>query len=302
MTVDVVVPAVRRATIDRLLASLARNTVRPDVVSLVSNEVDAEIDTHGIEVRLLRFRSATYPIGDRDVVLRRNVGIWSSECSHVLMLDDDLVAPPDFVETSRWLLRDQPYFWGHHRYLPFAGYPLERLLELPPELGQPREDRPNSWHFWTSCYAGAFGAERDLLEQVGGFDLIFSCRHGSEDQSFGKRLAEHVAGTERVFIHEPPFAWHPTEPEDWEPPAYTNLCAGVHELEEASIGGIPVSSCRRCPYFVVTDDSRLFSNEVFLPYEPAAVDVTIGRAGRATAAEAQERPARGERRGRSASR
>jgi hypothetical protein len=302
VTLDVIVPAIRRGTIDRLLASLARNIVTPDVVSIVSNEVDAAIETHGLEVRLLRLRSATYPIGDRDVALRRNVGIWSSECSHVLMLDDDLVAPPDLVQTSRELLREEPYVWGHHRYISFAGYPLERLMALPPVLGHPREHPPNSWHQWMSCYAGAFGAGRELLEQLGGFDLIFSCRHGGEDQSFGKRLAAHVSGTEQVFIHEPPFAWHPAEPEDWEPPAYTNLCAGGHELEEASVGGIPVTSCRRCPYFAATDDSRLFSDEVFLPYDPAAVEITVTRAGTATETVGLERPARGGLRGRSASR
>lgn len=273
MTLDVVVPAVRRATIGRLLESLARNTVRPDSVSIVSNEVDSGLETHGLDVRLLRFRSAEYPIGDRDVALRRDIGIWSSECSHVLTLDDDIVAPTNLIETSLALLRGEPYFWGHYRYVSFRGYTLERLVELPPELGRKREEPPNSWHLWMSCYAGAFGAERELVEEVGGFDLAFSCRHGGEDQSLGKRLAAHVAGTDRVFIHEPPFVWHPAEPDDWDPPAYSNLCDGEHDLEETSLNGLPVAACRRCPYFEVTDESRLFSGEVFVRYDPSAVEV-----------------------------
>jgi hypothetical protein len=274
VTLDVVVPAVRRATIDRLLESLARNTVRPDSVSIVSNEVDSDLETHGLNVRLLRFRSSEYPIGDRDVALRRDVGIWSSECSHVLTLDDDLIAPASLIETSLALLRDEPYFWGHYRYISFQGYGVERLAELPAELGRKRENPPNSWHLWLSCYGGAFGAERELVQEVGGFDLAFSCRHSGEDQSLGKRLAAHVSGSERVFIHEPPFVWHPNEADEWEPPAYSNLCKGEHETEDGTLNGLPVSRCLRCPYFSVRDDSRLFSGELFVRYDPDAVEVS----------------------------
>jgi hypothetical protein len=280
-SVDVVVPSVRPATVGRLLESLALGSVRPDAVSIVSNEVDASLETHGLDVRVLRFRSSEYPIGDRDVALRRDVGIWSSEASHVLTLDDDVVAPANLIETSQALLANEPYFWGHYRYISIAGYGVDRLLELPPELGRKREDPPNSWHLWLSCYAGAFGAERELVQRVGGFDLAFSGRHSGEDQSLGKRLAAHVSGTERVFIHEPPFVWHPAEPEEWEPPRYSNLCEGDHELEEAELNGLPVASCCRCPWFVATDESRLFSGEVLVPFDPDAVEVTVERPSRA---------------------
>jgi hypothetical protein len=277
VTLDVVVPALRTATIDRLLASLAAGTTRPDAVSLVSNEVPDRIETHGLDVRLLRFRSDRYPIGDRDLALRRDVGIWSSECSHVLTLDDDLVAPSNLVETSLELLERERYFWGHHRYISFDGYAPERLLELPAKLGRPRETPPNSWHLWLSCYGGAFGAERSLVQELGGFDLAFSCRQSGEDQSFGKRLAAETTGREKVFIHEPPFAWHPTEADPWGAAGYSNLCDGRHELEQAEVNGMPVSCCRRCPYFVALDEELLFSGEVFLPYDPDAVDVSVRR-------------------------
>lgn len=276
-SLDVVVPAVRRATIGRLLESLGRNAVRPDVVSIVSNEIDAAIETHGLDVRLVRFRSSEYPIGDRDLALRRDVGIWSSECTHVLTLDDDLIAPLNLIESSLALLREEPYFWGHHRYISFPGYGLERLLELPPELGRARESPPNSWHLWMSCYGGLFGAKKELVQRIGGFDLVFSCRHGGEDQALGKRLAAQVAGTERVFIHEPPFAWHPSEPDDWEPPAYSNLCMDEHEFEDGNVNGAAVVSCRRCPYFLATDHDSLFTEEALLPYDPDAVEVTVER-------------------------
>jgi hypothetical protein len=47
------------------------------------------------------------------------------------------------------------------------------------------------------------------------------------------------------------------------------------------VSRVPVARCRRCPYFAVSDDSRLFSGEVFLPYDPAKVEVTVERPGRA---------------------
>jgi hypothetical protein len=274
-SLDVVVPALRTATIDRLLFGLARGSTRPDVVSLVSNEVPSGIETHGLDVRLLRFRSETYPVGERDVALRRDVGIWSSECSHVLSLDDDLAASAGLVESSLALLRDEPCFWGHHRYIWVDGYGPERLLELPPELGRPRESPPNSWHMWRSCYGGLFGFERSLVQGLGGFDLAFSCRHAGEDQALGKRLAAHLAGTEQVFVHEPPFAWHPADPEPWEPPGWTNLCREGHELEERSVNGLPVRACGRCPYFVAAEEEPLFGDEPVLPFDPALVDVTV---------------------------
>lgn len=278
MSLDVVVPALRTATIDRLLASLAAGTVRPDAVSLVTNEVPDGVEAHGLPVRLLRFRSDRYPIGDRDLALRRDIGIWSSECSHVLTLDDDLVAPANLVESALELLDRERYFWGHHRYISFDSYAPERLLELPAQLGRPRETPPNSWHLWLSCYGGAFGAERALVQELGGFDLAFSCRQSGEDQSFGKRLAAEMTGREQVFIHEPPFAWHPTQAEPWGKPGYSNLCEAGHELEPADLNGMPVSSCRRCPYFVALDEDLLFSGAVFLRYDPAEVKVTVRRA------------------------
>ena len=196
VSLDVVVPAVRRATIGRVLESLSRNRVRPDVVSIVSNEVDARIETHGLNVRLLRFRGSEYPIGDRDVALRRDVGIWSSECSHVLTLDDDVVAPANLIETSLGLLHDEPYFWGHYRYISLSGYTLERLSELPPELGRRRENPPNSWHLWMSCYAGAFGAQRELIQEIGGGERRAGMGGGLDRAAH--RQQESVCGRRRI--------------------------------------------------------------------------------------------------------
>ena len=86
MEIDVIVPVRREATIERLLISFSRNTVWPHAVTLVSNELDdRSVQCRGLNVRILRFQSHEYPIGDCDVALRRNVGIWASESSHPLI-------------------------------------------------------------------------------------------------------------------------------------------------------------------------------------------------------------------------
>jgi hypothetical protein len=275
MTLDVIVPAMRRDTIDRLLRSFSLGTRAPDVISIVSNEVPLQIESYGLNVRLLRFRSSVYPIGDRDLALRRDVGVWSSNCSHLLTFDDDLVAAADTIEASRALLERKRYFWGHHRYIPFATHPVETLSRLPCERGRPREHPPNAWHMWMSCYGGLFGAETGLVREVGGFDLMFSCRQASEDQDFGKRLAHLVDGTERVFVHEPPFAWHPTDPEAWGTPAYTNLCPDGHAPIEATFRDVRVERCGRCPYLRALDDTQFFGDLVLWPYDPDEVEVVV---------------------------
>ena len=168
MTLDVVIPALRRHTIEALLESLALNTDSPDCVTIVGEEIPCSVETYGLPVRLLRFRSARYPIGDCDVALRRDVGIWFSECSHVVTLDDDLVAPRDLVETSRAILEREPYFWGHYRFVDFQHFSLSELSAMPPSRGRSRERAPNVWHLWMSCYGGLFGGARSILIDHGG--------------------------------------------------------------------------------------------------------------------------------------
>jgi hypothetical protein len=272
---DVVVPVLRTKTIGRLLQSLSLGVSQPDVVTLVSNEVALDTETFGLPVRVIRFSSDTVPIGQADVALRRNIGIWASSGSHVVTLDDDLVAAASLVASSRDLLRVHPYFWGHYRYISFRGHRVEDLVALAPDRGRPREFPPNSWHLWMSCYGGLFGAAADLVREIGGFDLVFSCRHASEDQQFGRRLARRISGTDRVYIHEPPFAWHPAEPEPWESPAYCNLCPTDHQAVNDVIGAVSVQRCARCPWISITDESRVFADTVHWAYDPGQLTVDI---------------------------
>jgi predicted O-methyltransferase YrrM len=272
MGIDVIVPVRRRCTIDRLLYSFSRNTTEPDTITLISNELVAdEIRTYGLNVRVLRFSSSYYPIGFCDAALRRNLGIWTSEASHVVMFDDDQLAPPDLIETSRSILLTQPYFWGHHRFIAFE-QPVDEILKLPPVAGRAREFPPNSWHSWRSAYAGLFGAERSMLVQIGGFDMRFSGRHGGEDQNLGRRLAQVVYGQTSIYVHEPPFAWHPEENIPWDDAVYSNLCAGGHEITVDASDAI--HRCGRCPFYWVPDD-QLYGDDVGLRFDPSNVGVHV---------------------------
>ena len=282
-SLDIIIPAMRPAAcVANVLYSLSRNTVRPEVVSVVSNELDnGDLPSYGLNVRLIRFTSDHYPVGERDVALRRNVGILSSTSTHVVTFDDDQVAPPNMVEASLRLIEQKPYFWGHYRYAEFSAHGVEELLRMEASRGRPREHPPNAWHQWMSCYAGLFGAERELVQRLGGFDLIFCGRHAGEDQNLGRRLAWHVDHGERVFIHEPPFAWHPEERIAWSMPRYRNLCTGEHRLAPAWHSHVEVRRCEVCPYFEVVT-GNLFSSEVVLPYDPAKVSTVVENVARAT--------------------
>jgi len=273
ITLDVVIPSLGRSTLVRTLDSLALGTTRPDCVTIVSNEVGAEVVAAGLDARVVRFESDRYPYGDRDVALRRNVGIFSSRCSHVLTFDDDQIAPRSMIEDVRRLLESEPVVWGHHRFLALEELrELADIVDLPPGHGAAREHPPNAWHGWQSCYGGLFAAERAVVEAVGGFDLAFSGRHAGEDQDLGRRLARRLTGRDRVYVHEPPFAWHPTERVAWPAPARRNVCRdGEHRRLLGSLGAAQVKRCRHCPWFVVTSAPR--GDDAVLPYDPALVRV-----------------------------
>ena len=275
MEIDVIVPVRRRTTVDRLLMSFSRNTVWPHSITLVSNEFGTEkVRCHGLNVRILRFESDEYPIGSCDAALRRNVGIWASEASHVMTFDDDQIAPADLIQSTLRVLSTEPYCWGHHRFIDFSRHSVDEITALSPEVGRPRETPPNTWHSWRSAYAGLFASERTLLRQSGGFDMIFSGRHGGEDQDLGRRLARLVHNSEAVYVHEPPFAWHPEKNIPWDELRHSNVCAGEHEIVNGQIHGVAVHRCARCPFYWVPDEV-LLSGQATIPFDVSCVHITI---------------------------
>ena len=272
---EVIIPSIRVGTVERALYSLSRNSIPPDLVTVVSNEVPSDARSHGLAVRVLRFSSEHYPIGECDLALRRNIGIWAAEHPHVLTFDDDQLAPRGLIASSIELLRREPYFWGHHRFIRFGSYTIDQILEMDPDRGRTREFPANAWHSWQSCYGGLFGGRKDVVLEAGGYDLIFLGICRSEDQNFGRRLARRVRGTDRVFIYEPPFAWHPEEKYPWAASPVSNLCSTKHELAPDVAGGAAIVRCGRCPYFRVDDGQNLFRDEVFFPFDPARVDIRM---------------------------
>lgn len=273
MKLDIIVPTMRPHLLERVLFSLSRNRTRPDLVTIVTNELLDPPPCFGLDVRVIRFSTSKYPFGCKDVALRRNIGIWSSPGTHVLTFDDDQLAPPDMLESSLKVLREEPYLWGHYRYLDFADHSVESILGLPKELGRARESPPNAFHGWQSGYAGLFACEITLLKAVGGFDMAFCGRHAGEDQNLARRLCLAMGRPDRIIVHEPPFAWHPERREVWATPRAHNLC-DHHALVESRIGRHRLLRCTNCPHYEFGDDV-LPSDQVVMRFDPSLVDLSI---------------------------
>jgi hypothetical protein len=271
MELDVVIPTMRPESVQRALYSLSKNTTKPDMVTIVSNQISEDIPCHGLKIRLVHFSSSYYPMGHLDVVLRRNIGIWSSSCSHIITFDDDQIAPAGMIQKSLELLSSRSYFWGHHRFIDFSKYCIDEIIQMPPERGRSREHPPNAWHSWLSCWGGLFGADKMLIEKIGGFDMMFSGRHGGEDQNLGRRIAQSIDKSNRVFIYEPPFAWHPEEKIPWSI-GHTNICPSNHQLSRSSYEGLSIEKCIICPYFRI-EGGEIYRDDTVMRFDPNKVKI-----------------------------
>ena len=280
-TIEVVIPSLRQEAVERLVLSLCLGTVVPTVVTVVSNEAQPFAVPPGSRVRLLRFESQDYCIGELDVALRQNVGLFTTECDLIVIQGDDQIAPPTMIADTIEGMEGKEYLWGNHRLIDFRGMTLEEIMALPMERGASRENPvPPARHGYWSCYGGMFAAQTSLIHEVGGFDMAFLGRHAREDQQLGYRLMKR-AGESGVLIEEPPFSWHPIELRQgnvrehlpWLP-AITNSC-GDHQWSEVLIGGIKFVRCTVCPAQRFGDaEERLFRGEVIIPYRPDWVQTT----------------------------
>lgn len=278
MTLEVIIPALRQEPVEWLVESLALGTVKPDVVSIVSNETQP-FPVH-TPTRLVRFASTEYNVGDLDVALRQNVGIWGAQCDYVLIQGDDQVAPPTMVEDSLTALEGKEYIWGNHRLMDFTNKSLSEILLTHRDVGESREHPvPPALHGYQSCYGGMLAARTDFLQEVGGMDMAFNGRHGSEDQQLGYRLMRR-AGADRVLILEPPFSWHPIELRNgdtrarkpWLQPVLNGCSPTEHEFAECFIDGVRFLRCRHCPVQRFSDEhQKLFRDQVLIPYRPEVV-------------------------------
>jgi hypothetical protein len=263
--IEVIIPAASKP--DLLLWSLGSQSRLPDQVTVVSNEVNEVIDINPVPIRVLRFTSDEYPYGYKDVALRRNIGIWESDADVIIFQDDDQVAPRHMVRDFERLLSEREIAWGHHRFINFDDHGFQELLDLPPNHGRSREIGVNQEHLYQSGYAGCMGVYREAILAAGGFDMMFLGRHGSEDQN----LAWRMCG-EKVFIHEPPFSWHPLK-SPRRHPGPTNVCDD-HRWEPDVYNGVIFNRCTRCPLWKFADRQELlFRDEVVVPYEHQLVHV-----------------------------
>ena len=254
--VEVIIPATR-PSVDDLIASLHFQTIQADSITVVSNEI-----TPLEGVKLIRFWSDLHPIGRGDAGLRRNIGADDTDADIILFLDDDLVAPVGLIKAMLPIVERDGFCWGHHRYIDFSQIPAGAMIHMEPERGRSREAYVNDWHGWQSSYAGLLGIRRDLFWEVGGFDLGFLGYHGSEDQHLGRRLSK---GSNRTFVHEPPFAWHPEEDLYHSEPV-TNV-EGSHQLRTVTVNGQSFATCETCPYRRPSDPGALvLSDQVAIPY------------------------------------
>lgn len=269
MSIDVVIPARRDPS--RLLFSLEHQTHTVDNVWIVSNEIE-RLRFRPKNVHLVRFSSQELAYGESDVVLRRNLGISLSEADVVVLQDDDQVAPSGMIEACWRKTLDKPFVWGHHRFIDMDAQDVDQLMDFHPNLGREREHPPNAPHGWFSCYAGMAAFRRSFFWEVGGFDMAFLGRHAGEDQNLGRRMMRHV-GDKNVFIHEPPFAWHPVMPYRREYlPVTGNVCADGHQtLTRTTINGVEFQLCARCPYRAPAPEEKLLEDRVVIPFDPALV-------------------------------
>ncbi len=256
MTTSVIVPTTR-STVDDLVWSLGQGTLKPDEVVVVSNEVAVE------GVTLVRFASDTQPIGHGDAGLRRNIGADVATSDVLVFLDDDLIAPREMLEEATRIALKDDFCWGHHRFIDFARYGREKLLELPSFVGRSRETAVNTWHGWQSSYAGLLAIRRNLFWKVGGFDLAYLGHHGSEDQQLGRRLG--VGNDFRSFVHEPPFAWHPEV--DLFPSRARGEIMEEHRMVRQTVNGHDFDVCEECPCRKPVNVLGLtMSERVVIPY------------------------------------
>ena len=272
---EIVVPSVRQKAPERLVYSLSRGTVKPDLVTIVSNETQP-FETYGLEVRILGFGSKTVAYGSKDVALRCNIGIWGALLDQVIIQSDDQIASPSMIYWAKRLLDEKDYFWANHRVIDFDAHTVDEIINLDGARNVSRETpTPPARHGYYSCYSGMLGFRRDFMVAFGGIDMAFNGRHGGEDQQLGLRLMK-TAGETSVMIHEPPYGWihdRKNTPEQWLPQV-TNVCS-AREYEDVFVNGVTFQRCRHCPETLHSGpEDELFTGRLILPFDSTQIEFT----------------------------
>ncbi len=279
--VEVVVPYTRPAFAEIMLRSFAAQWRQPALVTLVGNAVLPN-NVFGLNVRALRFSSETYAIGMSpgrigDTSLRRNIGLAHAQYPAVLFWDDDQFAPWRVVSDVEAYLGRERYMFGNYRYIDTSCIASPWLMScLAATAGQSRETPPNASHLWQSGYGGFLGIQRAWAEEhVGYFDMAIP-GPGIEDQDYARRLSLAAGHQGRIFVHEPPFAFHPIERVPYAAEPQANVCQAPHDIFISQELGVDVVKCRRCPFLVLKDpDEHHRKNRIhaFVGFDSSRVKV-----------------------------
>jgi glycosyltransferase involved in cell wall biosynthesis len=98
ISVSVVIPTRNRAmSLHRALAALAGQQRLPDDV-IVSDASDSPPDASALAALYPQLRLVHFVAAVPSVCAQRNEGIRRAQSTHVLLLDDDIEAPPDYLE------------------------------------------------------------------------------------------------------------------------------------------------------------------------------------------------------------
>src|SRR5207247_2282918 len=86
--------------------------------------------------------------------------------------------------------------------------------------------------------------------------------------------AQAIGHGDAIYVHEPPFAWHPERSTPWDAPRHSNVCRGEHAVRMGQVDGVPAHTCARCPFYWVPD-SAFTSDGVRMPFDPSRVRTEI---------------------------
>jgi len=186
--------------LDRCLASLSRQTLRPERVIVIDNAGDRPTWRHvrnappGTD--LVRLPA------NRGFAAANNVGVTlGSDCDWVALLNPDAFPEPDWLERLLEAAGESPGYSSFASRLVIAGDP-ERLdgtgdvyavsgLAYRRDHGAPAAGlRLEREEVFGPCAAAAL-YRRDALLEVGGFDERFFCYFEDVDLAFRLRLAGH---------------------------------------------------------------------------------------------------------------
>ena len=287
VNLDVAIPVCRPGYIETVLASFERAGCDNIRVFLLSNDFES-VRTYPFPVGMVRFHSASRYYGPNAFAATYNIGSWLSYqdhwANHFLWWDDDQIAPKGLFDAVREKLSAAPAVYGNYRMVDFNRYSPEELTDAPVDIGTSREEAPNRNHYFFSAFSGLAAFDTAFYWDVGGLDAIYDGERGGFDQQLGRRVAQAMGTDESVYIHEPPFAWHPTV--ETRVPSITprtNGCFRKHELYQAChlFQGthIPILRCANCHYHRLEEPLRTrLAAEVpglIMPFEPERWDMEV---------------------------